>query len=36
MEAVGDSGKNGKEVRLEGADGSFGDVTAMDIRGHEL
>ena len=23
-------------MRLEGADGAFGDVTAMDIRGHEL
>ena len=23
-------------MRLEGADGAFGDVTGMDIRGHEL
>ena len=35
-EAVIYSEKNGKEVRLEGADGAFGDVTAMDIRGHKL
>ena len=27
---------NGKEMCLEGADGSFGDVTKMDIRGNEL
>ena len=35
-ESGGDSGKNGEEVRLEGADGAFVDVTTMDIRGHEL
>ena len=23
-------------MRLEGVDGAFGNVTAMDIRGHEL
>ena len=33
---MGDSRNNGKEVRLEGADGAFGDVTAIDIGGHEL
>ena len=27
---------NGEEIFLEGADGSFGDVTTMDIRGNEL
>ena len=27
---------NDEEIFLEGADGSFGDVTTMDIRGNEL
>ena len=35
-EAVGDSGKNEEEMRLEGADGALVNVTAMDTRGHEL
>ena len=35
-EAVRDSGKNVEEMRLEGAIGTFCNVTAMDIRGREL
>ena len=35
-ESVRDSGNNVEEVRLEGADGAFGNVMAMYIRGQEL
>ena len=34
-EAVRDSRKNGEEIRLEGADGAFSDVRAMNIMGHK-
>ena len=31
-----DASEDAEEVGLEGADGTFGDVATMDIRGHKL